>query len=259
MTIGGNSMRKLRTAWAVGAAAVLLATGAAVMMNPSVRASAKAQGGASGEITGKVYFKGEAPRLRRIMMDKDPVCASLHPEGVLPEDGRVNANGTLPNAFVYVSKGAENVSGGAASAEPVTLTQNECEYEPHVLGIMVGQPLRVVSNDPTTHNIHIMPKAGHDFDVTQQPGSPPVSDKFSKPQIMVPVHCNIHNWMQAYIGVVTNPYYAVTGNEGTFQIKGVPAGSYTLSIWTATFGTQEREVTVRAGQSASEDFSFAAK
>jgi len=254
-------MTKLRTACVGGAAAVLLAAGSAVMMNSSVRANSRraGQGGGSGEITGKVYFKGEAPRLRRIMMDKDPVCASLHPEGVLPEDGRVNANGTLPNAFVYVSKGAENVSSGAAPSEPVTLTQNECEYEPHVLGIMVGQPLRVVSNDPTTHNIHIMPKAGHDFDVTQQPGSPPVTDKFSKPQIMVPVHCNIHNWMQAYIGVVTNPYYAVTGNEGSFVIKGVPAGSYTLSIWTATFGTQERAVTVRAGETASVDFTFGAK
>jgi plastocyanin len=257
MAIGGNPMTKLRTAWVVGTAAVLLAAGAAVMMDSSVRASSRKaeQGGGSGEIAGKVYFKGEAPRLRRMMMDKDPVCASLHPEGVLPEDGRVNANGTLPNAFVYVSKGADNLSG-AAPTEAITLTQNECEYEPHVLGIMVGQPLRVVSNDPTTHNIHIMPKAGHDFDVTQQPGSPPVTDKFSKPQIMVPVHCNIHNWMQAYIGVVTNPYYAVTGNEGTFQIKGVPAGSYTLSIWTATFGTQEREVTVRPGETASADFTF---
>lgn len=260
MTIGGNAMNKLRMGWAAGAAAVVLAAGAAVMMNSSARASSRraAQGGGSGEIAGKVYFHGEAPRLRRIMMDKDPVCASLHPEGVLPEDGRVNTNGTLPNAFVYVSKGGENLSG-AVPTEAVTLTQNECEYEPHVLGIMAGQALRVVSNDPTTHNIHIMPKAGHDFDVTQQPGSPPVTEKFSKPQIMVPVHCNIHNWMQAYIGVVTNPYYAVTGNEGTFQIKGVPAGSYTLSIWTATFGAQEREVTVRAGETASVDFTLGAK
>ncbi|HEY6903822.1 MAG TPA: carboxypeptidase regulatory-like domain-containing protein [Candidatus Acidoferrales bacterium] len=249
-------MTKLRKTWAVGAA-VVLAAGVSVLANSAAHAKSRkaAQGGGSGEIMGTVYFKGEAPRLRPIMMDKDPVCASLHPEGVLPEDGRVNTNGTLPNAFAYISKGAENFSG-AAPTEPVTLTQNECEYVPHVLGIMVGQPLRVVSNDPTTHNIHIMPKAGHDFDVTQQPGSPAVSDKFSKPQIMVPVHCNIHNWMEAYIGVVTNPYYAVTGNDGTFQIKGVPAGSYTLSIWTATFGAQGREVTVRAGETASVDFTF---
>ncbi len=253
-------MRKLRTACVGGATVVVLAAGLTAMMNSSVRASgrAKAQSGASGEIAGKVYFKGQAPRLRRIMMDKDPVCASEHPEGVLPEDGRVNADGTLPNAFVYVSKGAENLSK-AAPREAVTLEQKECEYEPHVLGITVGQPLRVVTLDPTSHNIHITPKSGHDFDVTQQPGSSAVITKFSQPQTMVPVHCNIHPWMQAYIGVVTNPYYAVTGGEGTFQIKGVPAGNYTLSVWAATFGTQEREVTVRAGETSSMDFTFGAR
>jgi plastocyanin len=250
-------MTKLRTACVGGAAAVLLTAGLNGIMNSSVRASARAaQAGASGEIAGKVLFHGQAPHLRRIMMDKDPVCASEHPEGVMPEDGRVNANGTLPNAFVYVSKGAENLSK-AAPAEPVTLEQKECEYAPHVLGIMVGQPLQVVTLDPTSHNIHIMPKAGRDFDVTQQPGSSAVTTKFLNPQIMVPVHCNIHPWMEAFIGVVTNPYYAVTGDQGTFQIKGVPAGSYTLSIWTATFGTQEREVTLRAGETASVDFTFA--
>jgi plastocyanin len=170
----------------------------------------------------------------------------------------VNANGTLPNAFVYISKGTGNLST-TARTEPVTLTQKECEYQPHVLGIMVGQALQVVTADPTTHNVHAMPKPGHDFDVTQLPGSPPVTTKFSHPQIMVPVHCNIHNWMEAYIGVVTNPYYAVTGDDGSFMIKGVPAGTYTLSIWTALFGMQEREVTVRASESATEDFTFAAK
>jgi plastocyanin len=252
-------MTKLRTACVGGVAAVLLAVGMNAMMNSSVRASARAaQSGASGEIAGKVYFHGEAPHLRRIMMDKDPVCASEHPEGVLPEDGRVNANGTLPNAFVYVSKGAENLSKSAWT-EAVTLEQKDCEYGPHVLGIMVGQPLRVVTLDPTSHNIHIRATSGRDFDVTQQPGSSAVTTRFSRPQNMVPVHCNIHPWMQAYIGVVTNPYYAVTGDEGSFQIKGVPTGSYTLSIWTATFGTQEREVTVRAGETASVDFTFGAR
>jgi len=253
-------MKKLRAACVGGMTAAVLAAGLTVMMNSSVRAGAraKAQSGARGEIAGRVYFKGQAPRLRRIMMDKDPVCASEHPEGVLAEDGRVSANGTLPNAFVYVSKGAENFSK-SAPAEPVEIEQKECEYEPHILGIMVGQPLRIVTVDPTSHNIHITPKSGHDFDVTQQPGSSAVTTKFSQPQIMVPVHCNIHPWMQAYIGVVSNPYYAVTGDEGTFQIKGVPAGSYTLSVWTATFGTQEREVTVRSGETASLDFTFAAR
>jgi plastocyanin len=264
--ISGAQLMKTFRAACVGAAAVILVAGVSAMANLPARAgagaavekSSNASEAGAGEITGKVFFRGEAPHLRPILMAKDPVCASLHPEGVLPEDGRVNANGTLPNAFAYVSKGTGNLST-AAPSEPVTLTQKECEYQPHVLGIMVGQTLQVVTEDPTTHNVHATPKPGHDFDVTQQPGSPPVTTKFTHPQIMVPVHCNIHNWMEAYIGVVTNPYYAVTGDDGSFVIKGVPAGTYTLAIWTASFGAQEREVTVRAGETASVDFNFGSR
>ena len=210
-----------------------------------------------GNIAGRVNFQGKPPQLRPIVMDKDPVCASAQSGTVLPEDGRVNANGTLPNAFVYISKGASESS--APMAAPVTMTQKDCLYVPHVLGVMVGQKLIVESDDPTTHNVHVSPKTGRDWNVSQQPGSEPVTTRFSHAEIMVPVHCNVHPWMQAYIGVVTNPYFAVTGNDGSFTIKGVPPGEYTLSIWTATFGTQERQVTVRAGETATADFTFEAK
>jgi len=210
----------------------------------------------SGRISGKVHFQGKAPALRPIEMDKDPICASEQPESVLPEDGRVNANGTLPNAFVYISKGTGDLST-RAPANSVTLTQTGCIYQPHVLGIMVGQPLQVVTVDPTAHNIHVSATKGNrDWNVTQQPGTPSVTTKFSQPAIMVPVHCNIHPWMEAFIGVVTNPYFGVTGDDGSFTIKGVPPGDYTLSVWTATFGTQEHAVTVRLGESAVADFTF---
>jgi hypothetical protein len=118
----------------------------------------------------------------------------------------------------------------------------------------------VVTQDPTSHNIHFTPAKGNrDWNVTQQPGTPSVTTRFSQPAIMIPVHCNLHPWMEAYIGVVTNPYFAVTGDDGSFTIKGVPPGDYTLSIWTATFGTQERQVTVRAGETATADFTFEGK
>jgi len=97
------------------------------------------------------------------------------------------------------------------------------------------------------------------LNVSQQPGSDPVTTKFSNPQVMISVNCNLHPWMQAYIGVVTNPYFAVTGDDGVFAIRGVPSGDYTLAIWTATFGTQERQVSVRAGETAMVDFIFEAK
>jgi plastocyanin len=213
-----------------------------------------AQASDTGSVSGTIHFQGKAPVLRPIVMDKDPVCTSEESGPVLPEDGRVNANGTLPNAFVYISSGAGNVPPPPNS---VVLTQKGCTFVPHVLGITVGQPLQVVTEDPTTHNIHVnATKGNRDWNVTQQPGTPSVTTRFSQPAIMLPVHCNIHPWMEAWIGVVTNPYYSVSGDDGNFLIKNIPPGSYTLSVWTATFGTQERSVTVRPGESAKVDFTF---
>jgi len=257
-------MTKFRTTFLGAAVAVsLAAAGLNLTLNSAVLAftpapQSSAVGSGVGEIAGKIYFRGQAPGLRPIQMAKDPICESVQSGPVLPEDGRVNSNGTLPNAFVYISKGTGNLSVRAPT-EAVTVTQSRCSYQPHVFGIMVGQPLRVVTMDPTTHNIHIVPKSGRDWDVSQQPGSEPVTTKLTHPEIMVPVHCNIHPWMSAHIGVVTNPYYAVSGDDGAFQIKGVPQGSYTLSIWTATFGTQDRQVNVHAGETATADFTFASQ
>ena len=211
-----------------------------------------------GRIVGVVNFRGEAPKFRPISMEKDPVCASEHEGPVLPEDGRVNANGTLPNAFIYIEKGTGDLSVPTPQNSE-SLTQKNCMYEPHVMGIMVNQPLQVVTLDPTTHNIHFTPKINRDWDVSQEPGSPSVIHTFSKPEVMIPVHCNVHPWMKAYLGVVTNPYYAVTGDEGKFQIDGVPPGEYTLAGWTATFGAQQRRATVRAGETTTVDFTFSSQ
>lgn len=189
-------------------------------------------------------------------MSNYPVCASLHSEPVLPEDGRVNPDGSLPNAFVYIesSKGVHLPS--TPPRNPVVLTQKGCEYEPHVLGVMVGQPFEVVNLDPTTHNVHVLPKENPQWNVSQLPGSSSVVRKFQHAEIMIPVRCNIHPWMLAYLGVVDNPFYAVTGADGVFTLKDLPPGRYTLAVWTATFGTQERQVTVRAGETTTADFTF---
>jgi hypothetical protein len=209
----------------------------------------------TGEVAGKVYFQGVKPQLPQISMEQDRVCASEQTGPVYPEDGRVNPNGTLPNVFVYVKQGLGQETFKPPST-PVTLVQQRCEYAPHVLGIMVGQPLKVVSSDPTTHNIHIMAKDNRSWNVSQQPGSQPFISRFLHPEIMIPVKCNQHPWMKAYIGVTTNPFYAITSEDGTFIVKGLPSGHYTLEAWTATFGTQESEVTVEPGKRATADFTF---
>lgn len=222
--------------------------------NALPRRSSQASGN-GGQITGKINFDGDRPKLAAIDMGKDPVCISEQTGTVVAQDGAVNDNGTLPNAFVYVKSSTAELPR-TAPRNSVDLTQKGCMYEPHVLGIMVGQPLQVLTLDPTTHNIHVVPTANREWNVTQQPGSPSMIWRFTHPEIMIPVHCNEHPWMKAYIGVVDNPFFAVTGKEGSFLLKDVPPGQYTLAVWTATFGTQQKDVTVRAGETASADFTF---
>jgi len=228
---------------------------AAVLSWLGTPAPRQASASATGDIAGKIYFHGTPPKLRPINMRKDPVCATLHSSTVYAQDGAVNPDGTLPNAFVYIKSGSVNLSE-PAPRNSVDLTQKGCMYEPHVLGIMVGQPLQVLTLDPTTHNIHVVPRINREWNVTQQPGSPSMIWRFTHPEVMIPVHCNEHPWMKAYIGVVDNPFYAVTGKTGVFDLKGVPAGNYTVEVWTATFGTQEKEVTVQPGETATADFTF---
>jgi len=212
-----------------------------------------------GEVTGKVSFQGDKPKPHRIMMDQDPVCVQKHGgKPVFAEDDEVNANGTLPNVFVYVKSGAEKYVF-AAPSDPVTLDQDGCMYKPHVVGVMVGQTLKVVSSDATTHNIHPMPKDNREWNMSQAPGAAPIEQKFAREEVMIPVKCNQHPWMRAYIGVVKNPFFAVSGSDGTFTIKGLPPGTYTIEAWTAVGGTgqtQDQTVTIGPKETKTVDFTF---
>jgi plastocyanin len=225
-----------------------------VILQPIRGWGGRAQAGPVGAVKGTIYFQGAKPHLPEINMVQDRVCASEQTGAVYPEDGQVNNNGTLPNVFVYVE--GRGIQTYKPPSTPVTLAQRRCEYEPHVLGIMVGQPLQVTTEDPTTHNVHAMPKDNRSWNVSQQPGSQPLIERFTHPEIMIPVKCNQHPWMKAYIGVTTNPFYAVTGNDGIFTIPNVPPGQYTIGVWTATFGTQEKQVTVEAGKAVTADLTF---
>lgn len=236
----------------------ILGVGAVLPLAANWAAHGQSTNASGGDIAGKIYFQGEKPKLLPLDMRHDPVCVSEHEGTVYAPDGAVNDNGTLPNAFVYIKSGTGKLPE-TAPKNSVDLTQQGCMYEPHVLGIVVGQPLQVLTLDPTTHNIHVMGVANRGWNVTQQPGSPSVIRRFTKPEVMIPVHCNEHPWMKAYIGVVSNPFYAVTGSDGSFALKGVPPGEYTVAVWTATFGTQEQKVEVRDGETASLNFTFTNK
>ncbi|HZT74040.1 MAG TPA: hypothetical protein VE996_10340 [Terriglobales bacterium] len=228
----------------------LVAVVAALLCLAGCRSSAPAAGpqgsptpldpALTGGIAGRVLWQG--PPLAPAMIDMRGAAAcgaASQPDESLV----VNSDGTVRWAFVYIARGLESWRF-AVPAQPVTLDQRGCRFEPHVFGIMAGQPLRIISSDATIHNVHAEAKLNRPWNESMTPGMAPLLERFTVPEIMVPIRCNVHAWMEAFAGVVSNPYFAVTGTDGAFVLKNVPAGTYTLAVWQERLGTQEQTVTV---------------
>jgi hypothetical protein len=197
----------------------------------------------AGSISGTIRYTGKRTHPTIIDMSEDPACVEAHRGKAVDESLLVSPNGALANAFVYVKKGLEGKRFEIPST-PVTIDQNGCWFRPRVLGIQTNQILQVTNSDPVTHNIHPMGQINREWNHSQGAGDEPLVRKFIKPEIMIPVKCNIHHWMHAYIGVVDNPYFAVSKPDGSFTIAGLPPGTYTIGLWHESLGTQEQEVTV---------------
>jgi len=213
--------------------------------------------GDEGSVTGKVNFKGQAPKLRAIQMDADAACAAKQTGQVFPEMVVVNSNGSLRNVFVHVKSGLDGKTF-AVPDQPAVLDQVGCVYKPHVLGIQARQNLKVVSSDNTTHNIHPLPKVNREWNVSQPPGADPIIRAFSRPEASIPIKCNQHAWMRAYVHVVGHPFYSVTGDDGTFKLEGLPPGEYEIEAIHEEYGATTQKVSLAAKASVSQDFTFAA-
>jgi plastocyanin len=188
-------------------------------------------------------------------MSEDPACVAAHHGKAYDESLVVNPNGTLANVFIYVKSGLEGKTFQVPST-PVVIDQRGCWFHPRVLGIQTGQELKVINSDPVTHNIHPLAQINREWNHSQGEGDPPLERKFLKPEVMIRVKCNIHSWMHAFIGVADNPYFAVTGADGTFEIKNLPPGNYTLAVWQETLGVQEAKVNVAPAAKVKTDFTF---
>ena len=210
----------------------------------------------AGSIKGKVSFDGEAPQRRQLQMSADPKCEAANPGGRLGEVYVVE-NGALQNVFVYVKDGLTGQTFPVPS-EPVTLDQKGCMYSPHVLGIMVGQELQIGNSDDTLHNVHSLPEKSKQFNNAMPMKGMTIKKKFTAPEVMVRFKCDVHPWMSAYVGVLEHPLYAVSGPDGTFEIKNVPDGSYTVEAWHEAAGAQTQQVTVAGDAPGTADFSFKA-
>ena len=208
----------------------------------------------SAVITGHAIFKGAIPQREEIDMSSDAVCRARG-GGVAREDVIVGAGGSLQNVFVHVVSGL----GGRVFApppEPVVLDQRGCSYHPHVFGIQANQVLEIVNSDPTLHNIHSVPRDNKPFNVGMPAEGMRIRRFFAVPEAMVKLKCDLHNWMIAWSGVTDNPFFDVTGEPGTFAIKGLPAGVYVVEAWQEVFGIRRTAVTIGEAEKREIAFDF---
>lgn len=217
-----------------------------------------------GSVTGAIAYNGTPPAPKKIDTSADAVCGQANPN-LSTEDTAVK-DGKLANVFVYIKDGttADGTKVGDYSfttpATAVTLDQKGCHYVPHVLGIQTNQKLSITNSDPTQHNIHPTPKSNPEWNQTQPNGAAPIEKSFARAEVLIPVKCNQHPWMKSYVGVLKHPFFAVSAEDGTFTIKGVPAGAYTVAAWHEKGGPNGTEktmqVTVPASGAGKADFAF---
>jgi len=206
----------------------------------------------AGSVAGKVTFMGTPPPPQPIKMSSDPRCNN--PEAKT-EAVMVAGDGSLQNVFVYVKDGLGNLKFPVPTTALV-LDQKGCQYRPHVFGVQAGQPIEILNSDMTLHNIHAWPQTNQEFNMGQSLQGMKDTHVFTTPEIMVPFRCDVHKWMNSFVGVVAHPFFAVTGADGAFELKGLPPGTYTIEAWHEKFGTKTASVTIGAKESKDVPFTF---
>lgn len=212
---------------------------------------------AASSVTGTITFTGTPPKLSPLAMEADPACAKKHPTPAANEMLVLGSGNTMGNIIVWVSKGLPSGKTYTAPKTPVVLDQNGCQYKPHAMGIMVGQPYRILNSDGILHNIHSLPKVNPSFNKPMPATLKEATTTFEKPEPIFQIKCDVHPWMAAYVGVFTHPFYAVTGTDGKYTISGLDPGTYEISAWHEKLGTQTATVTVGASGAKTQDFKFA--
>ena len=230
---------------------LLLAAGLVAMaVSPSVVSAAAS-------VSGTITFAGKAPALKPLAMDADPACAKKHQKPVPAEMLVLGGGNTMGNIMVYVSKGLPGGKTWPAPKTPVVLDQNGCLYVPHVMGIMVGQPYRILNSDGVLHNVHTLPKVNKAFNQAMPATRKEATTQFDQAEAIFQIKCDVHPWMSAYVGVFTHPFFSVTSADGKFTISNLDPGTYEITAWHERLGTQTASVTVAANDKKTQDFKFA--
>ena len=208
----------------------------------------------AGTVSGTVHFAGTPPQRIAIDMAQDPVCSAAdnnYTEQYVVHDGG------LQNVFIYVKDGLGNKLY-APSQDPVVIDQKGCRFAPHVVGVQAGQPVKFTNSDSTMHNVHMTPQlpTNQSVDISQPPNGAGEMRTMPTPELMIPVRCNNHPWMEAFVNVAPNPFFAVSDADGHFTIKGLPPGTYTIVAVHEKLGQKTATVTVNSKHTIQQDFTY---
>ncbi|MCU1324732.1 MAG: hypothetical protein JWN34_102 [Bryobacterales bacterium] len=209
----------------------------------------------AGTISGRILFQGEAPAMPVIDMSSNPKCDAAHPAKFRAETVIVNANHTLRNVFIHIKDGLAPARWTPPS-QPAKLNQDGCVYTPHVQGMMADQDLEILNSDPVNHNVHAECQKNQAWNESQPPRAEHKFKKFGTEEILFPVTCSVHPWMRAWIGVSSHPFFAVSGEDGSFKIEGVPPGSYTVEAIHEKLGRKEGKLTLAPSGAATLEFTY---
>jgi plastocyanin len=209
----------------------------------------------AGSISGRVLFDGAPPVMPVIDMSSNPQCERQHHTPQKAETVVVNSNGTLRNVFVWIENGLPPARW-TPPAESAKLDQIGCVYSPHVLGIMQGQQLEILNDDPVNHNVHAESQINPPWNESEPPRAEHKFKRFDSPEVLFPMTCSVHPWMRSYVAVSPHPFFAVTGGDGTFTLKGVPPGTYTIEAVHEKYGRKESKLTLAPDGSATLDFTY---
>ena len=250
------SMRNILGLLAAGVIPFVTACGGGTSEAPAptaAPAAAKPAGSASGtgtaSVAGKIVFEGEAPAALKVQVKGDAKCAAMHKDGLEKQPVKVK-DGGLAEVLVYVKSG---ISGSyPAPTQAALLDQQGCNYKPLVMAVQAGQAITIRNSDDTLHNIHGQPSENTEFNLAQ-PVKKDDEIKLDKPELKIKVGCDVHPWMRSTLHVLSHPFFAVTAEGGTYEIKGLPAGEYEIEALHPTLPPVTQKISVKDGEAAKLD------